>query len=239
MPAAPRDVRALVFDTFGTVVDWRKSIVDDLGAWGPTQGIQADWTRLADEWRGLYDPQKDRVRKGELPWTNLDDLHYDALCKLLPTMGLGHLTEAQRWHINNVWHRLHGWPDAVAGLTRLKTKYIIGPLSNGNIALLVDMAKFAGLPWDHVFSAETFEHYKPAPETYLGVARQLRLEPGQVMMCAAHNGDLRAARKCGLATGYINRPTEYGEKQAKDFKAEEDWDVIATSLEDFATQMGV
>ncbi|MES2184878.1 MAG: haloacid dehalogenase type II [Pseudomonadota bacterium] len=238
MPVAPRGVRAIVFDTFGTVVDWRKSIAEDLSAWGAAQGLSADWTGLADLWRSRYDPQKDRVRLGQIPWTNLDDLHYAALCEILPGMGLGHLTEAQRWHITYVWRRLYGWPDAVAGLTRLKPKFILGPLSNGNIALLVNMAKYAGLPWDCIFSAEHFEHYKPHPDTYLGVCRQLRLEPAQVMMCAAHNNDLRAARAQGLATGYIARPTEYGPRQAKDLRAEEDWDVIATDLEDFAGQMG-
>jgi 2-haloacid dehalogenase len=231
-------VRAIVFDTFGTVVDWRASIVRDLGAWGAAHGIPADWQRLADLWRSSYEPQKDRVRRGDIPWTNLDDLHHDALQKILPQLGLDQLTEAQRLHISRVWHRLDAWPDAVAGLERLKSRYIIGPLSNGNVALLVNMAKHAQLPWDAIFSAEHFKRYKPHPDTYLGVCRQLDLKPAQVMMCAAHNYDLRAARGVGLRTGFIARPLEYGPAQTADLAAEEDWDVIARDLQDFAALMG-
>jgi 2-haloacid dehalogenase len=230
-------VRAIVFDTFGTVVDWRGSIAADLGAWGASRGIQADWLRLVDAWRGRYDPQKDRVRKGEIPWTNLDDLHREALCSLLPEFGLSGLGDDEILHINRVWHRLNPWPDAVNGLSRLKTRYVIGPLSNGNVALLVNMAKHAGLPWDAIFSCEHFQHYKPHPDTYLGVCRQMYLAPGQVMMCAAHNYDLRAARSVGLRTAFVPRPTEYGSQQTSDLVPEEDWDIVARDLRDLAGQM--
>ena len=230
-------VKAIVFDTFGTVVDWRGSIIRDLSSWGETQGIQADWMQLADLWRSRYDPQKERVRKGELPWTNIDDLHYEALCGLLPELGLSQLSEPQRLHINRVWHRLDAWPDAVAGLKRLKTRYILGPLSNGNIALLVNMAKHADLPWDSIFSAEHFQHYKPHPDTYLGVCRQLCLKPEELMMCAAHNYDLRAAQALGLRTAFIPRPTEYGSAQKSDLVPEGEWDVVARDMNEFATLM--
>jgi 2-haloacid dehalogenase len=231
-------VKAIVFDTFGTVVDWRGSIIRDLSAWGAARGLQADWAKLADLWRSRYEPQKDRVRRGELPWTNLDDLHYEALCALIPELELGHLQETDRRHINHVWHRLQGWPDVPQGLARLKARYVLGPLSNGNIALLVNMAKHAALPWDAIFSAEHFGHYKPHPDTYLGVCRQMYLQPEEVMMCAAHNYDLRAARALGLKTGFIARPQEYGPGQATDLQAEENWDVVAPDMQSFAQAMG-
>jgi 2-haloacid dehalogenase len=232
------NVQAIVFDVFGTVVDWRGSIARDLGAWGPAQGLQADWLRLADLWRARYQPQMQRVRSGEIAFRPLDDLHDECLDELLPLLGLNEVTPGQRAHINRVWHRLDPWPDSVPALARLKRRYFVATLSNGNIALLAGMAKRAGLPWDHLFSAETFQRYKPDPQTYLGVARQLDLLPGQVMLVAAHNGDLRAARACGLRTGFVPRPTEYGPAQATDLRAEEDWDVIAADLEDLAARMG-
>lgn len=231
------NIKAIVFDTFGTVVDWRGSIIKDLSAWGRSQGIEADWALFADQWRGKYDPQKARVRSGELPWTKLDDLHYEALCDMLPQFGLAQLDDTQRRHVNRVWHRLEGWPDSVAGLTRLKTRYLIGPLSNGNIALLANMAKHAGLPWDSIFSAEHFRHYKPHPDTYLGVCRQLDLHPTEVMMCAAHNSDLRAAQNLGLKTAFIARPTEYGPAQTADLVADGDWDIVAKDIGELASLM--
>lgn len=230
-------VKAIVFDTFGTVVDWRGSIIADLSAWGASRGLQGDWAGLVDAWRGRYEPQKDRVRRGEIPWTNLDDLHLEALLTLLPDFNLASLDEEAVMHVNRVWHRLKGWPDALDGLQRLKTRYVIGPLSNGNVALLVDMAKYAGLPWDSIFSCELFQRYKPHPDTYLGVCRQMYLSPGEVMMCAAHNYDLRAARAVGLKTAFIPRPTEYGANQKTDLTPEADWDVIARDMNDLARQM--
>ena len=229
---------AIVFDTFGTVVDWRGSLIADLSAYGAQRGISADWTALVDAWRASYHPSMDRVRKGEQPWTKLDGLHRASLDTLVAQFGIKGLTEADLRHINLGWHRLHGWPDSVRGLTRLKTKFIIGPLSNGNVALLTNMAKFAGLPWDTVFGSDLFRHFKPDPETYLGVAELLCVEPGQVMMAAAHNGDLGSARKCGLMTAFFPRPSEYGPHQKRDFKAEQDWDVVAKDIEDLATQLG-
>lgn len=232
------DIKALVFDVFGSVVDWRGSIARDLGRWGAREGVQADWAALADAWRARYQPQMERVRSGALPFVPLDALHREALDELLPAFGLGHLDDAERRHVNAVWHRLDPWPDAIPGLVRLKHRFTVGTLSNGNVALQVAMARRAALPWDVVFSAEHFGRYKPQPETYLGAARMLALEPRELMMCAAHNGDLRAARECGLATAFFARPTEYGPGQASDRAAEDDWDVVADDIEDLARRLG-
>ena len=230
---------AIVFDTFGSVVDWRSSLIADLSAYGTRRGIAADWTALVDAWRASYHPSMDRVRKGELPWTRLDDLHRTSLDRLVADFGIKGLTEDDMVHINLGWHRLHAWPDSVPGLTRLKSRFIIGPLSNGNVALLLNMAKFAGIPWDMIFGSDLFGHFKPDPETYLGVARMLNLRPDQVMMAAAHNGDLGAARDCGLMTAFFPRPDEYGPHQNRDYAADQDWDIVATGIQDMATKLGV
>lgn len=231
-------VKALLFDVFGTVVDWRGSLIDELTAFGTARGIAADWTGLADAWRRAYVPSMDRVRRGELPWTILDDLHRASLERLVAEFGIAGLTAADLDQMNHAWHRLRPWPDSVPGLTRLKTRHVIATLSNGNVALLVNMAKHAGLPWDMVCAADLFRHYKPAPETYLGAARLLGLAPHEVMMAAAHNADLHAARSCGLKTAFIPRPTEYGPHQATDFAADSDWTVVAADIEDLAHRMG-
>ncbi len=230
---------AIVFDTFGSVVDWRGSLIADLSAYGAKRGIAADWTALVDAWRAAYRPSMERVRKREVPWTKLDDLHRGSLDGLVAKFGIAGLTEDDLRHINLGWHRLDPWPDSVAGLTRLKRRFIIGPLSNGNVALLTKMAKHASLPWDVVFGSDLFGHYKPDPETYLGVAKLLDLAPGEVMMAAAHNNDLAAARRSGLMTAFWPRPTEYGPHQKRDFAAEQDWDVVAKDIEDLAAQLGV
>jgi 2-haloacid dehalogenase len=240
-------VKVIVFDTFGSVVDWRGSIVKDLSAWGAKQGLKADWGKLADDWRiGKYGDSMNRVRTGKLPWMNLEQLQAMTLEEVLPAHpGLKNLSEDQKHYINMVWRRLDPWPDSVAGLTRLKSKYIIGPLSNGSVALLADMAKHAKLPWDNIFSCELFKHYKPDPETYLGVVKLMELKPGEVMMGAAHPGDLDGAKKCGLKTAFFPRPLEYGAgspRGAKINKSNGDghgFDIIAENIEDFARQMGV
>lgn len=232
------DIKAIVFDTFGTVVDWRGSIIRDLTSWGAERDLRMDWAFVADKWRDRYNPQKDRVRSGEIPWTNLDELHLESLKSVLSEAGVPELPQADMMHINRVWHRLQGWSDSSAGLHRLKKKYIIGPLSNANVAILLNMAKGADLPWDNVFSCELFQHYKPDPETYLGVCKMLYLEPSAVMMCAAHNYDLAAARNLGLRTAFIPRPTELGPNQTTDLKAEQDWDFVADDLQDLARQLG-
>ena len=234
-----REPVAIVFDTFGSVVDWRTSLIEELTAFGTARGLQADWTGLVDAWRAAYQPSMQRVRVGEIPWTTLDALHRGSLDRLVKEFGIQGLTEADMAHINRGWHRLKPWPDSVPGLTRLKSRFIIGPLSNGNVSLLLNMAKHAGIPWDMIFGSDLFQHFKPDPETYLGVARLLDLQPGQVMMAAAHNGDLAKARECGLMTAFFARPTEYGPHQARDTAANQDWDVVARDIEDMASQLGV
>jgi len=237
--AAPNaNVKALVFDTFGTVVDWRGSIIAEGAVWGQARGVNVDWGKFADRWRSGYGPSMNKVRSGELPWTKLDTLHRALLEDLLKEFGITGLTEEEKDHWNRVWHRLKPWPDSVAGLTRLKQKYIITPLSNGNVSLLVDMAKNAGLPWDTVLSAELAKHYKPDREVYLTAADLLSLKPEQVMMCAAHVGDLRAAHGCGLRTGFIYRPNEYGPGGKADHAGPGDFDVVSNDILDLASQLG-
>jgi 2-haloacid dehalogenase len=233
------EVKALVFDVFGTVVDWRSSLIADFTAWGKKRGIDADWTALVDGWRAVYAASMDEVRKHpERGYAILDRLHRHSLEKLVEQLSISGLSDADLNYLTMGWHRLHAWPDSVAGLTRLKTKYIIGTLSNGNVALLTEMAKFAGLPWDVILSAELFQHYKPDPETYLGAARLLCLPPEQVMMVAAHNHDLKAAQKLGLKTAFVARPTEYGPLQKYDLEAKGDWDIVAKDFGELAQRMG-
>jgi 2-haloacid dehalogenase len=232
-------VKALVFDVFGTVVDWRTSLIADFTAWGAKRGIKADWIALVDGWRAVYAASMDEVRKHpERGYVILDRLHRRSLEKLVEQLSISGLNDADLHHLTMGWHRLHPWPDSVAGLARLKTRYIIGPLSNGNVALLTEMAKFANLPWDLILSAELFEHYKPDAETYLGAARLLCLPPEQVMMVAAHNHDLRAAQKLGLKTAFVARPSEYGPLQKYDHKATGDWDIVAADFGELAGRMG-
>lgn len=232
-------VKAMVFDVFGTVVDWRSSLIADFTQWSAKRGVTGDWTGLVDAWRGAYVPSMDEVRKNpERGYLALDHLHRQSLDKLATQFGIVGLNEDDLAYMTLGWHRLQPWPDSVSGLTRLKRKFTIGTLSNGNVALLNDMAKHAGLPWDLILSAELFEHYKPDPETYLGAARLLGLQPGQVMMVAAHNNDLAAAQKHGLKTAFVPRVTEYGPLQSKDFKADGDWDVVAADFNDLAARMG-
>ena len=208
--AAVPKVEALCFDIFGTVVDWRTSILREGQLLQQRLGLPAqDWGAFADDWRAGYQPAMHEVRTGALPWTDIDGLHRRILDRILGRRGLV-LPEAEAAAFNRVWHRLIPWPDSVAGLYRLKQRFTITTLSNGNVALLVNMARHAGLPWDTVLSAELFQHYKPDPEVYLGAARLLGLAPAPVMMVAAHPSDLRAAAACGLRTAYVRRPLERG-----------------------------
>lgn len=231
-------VKALIFDVFGTVVDWRSSLIADLAAFGAQKGVSLDWAELTDDWRGDYQAAMDRVRKGTIGWTNLEGLYRDSLVALLARRGVTAFSEADVDHINRVWDRLHGWADSVAGLTRLKRRFTIATLSNGSVAQLLNMAKFAGLPWDMLFSAELFQAYKPDPKTYLGACGLLRLDPSEVMMTAAHNYDLKAAQSYGLRTAFIARPTEYGPRQTHDFGPEGDWDLNTTSISELADKLG-
>lgn len=231
--------KALVFDTFGTVVDWRGSIIEEGKAWGKSKGFEIDWASFADRWRAGYAPAMDKVRKGQLPWTKLDDLHRMILEELLTEFRMmPALSEAEKDHLNRVWHRLKPWPDSVAGLRRLKRKFTIAPLSNGNVALLTNMAKNAGLPWDLILSAELAKHYKPDRESYLTAVDLLGLKPDEVMMAAAHVGDLNAARSYGLRTGFIHRPKEYGPTRQADKANPGQFDVVAKDMLDLASQLG-
>ena len=209
-PSNPFGVKALTFDVFGTVVDWRGSIIREGTQWGKAKGLQVDWGKFADRWRAGYAPSMDKVRKGLLPWMNLDQLHRLILDELLTEFNITGLTEEEKKYWNHVWHRLSPWPDSVEGITRLKQKLIVSTLSNGNVSLLVDGAKFAGLPWDMVLSAELFHHYKPDLEDYVGAVDLLGCQPAEVMMVAAHPNDLKASRACGLKTAFVPRPLENG-----------------------------
>ena len=233
----PSDVKALGFDVFGTVVDWRTSITREGEAFGREHKLTVDWLKFAVAWRGLYQPMMNKVRNGEIGWTKLDDLHRMALDQLIEEFKITGLAEKDIDHLNRAWHRLDPWPDSVPGLTRLKTKYVLTPLSNGNVALMVNMAKRAGLPWDAILGAEPAQHYKPHPEAYLRTAGFLGIRPDELMLVAAHNGDLKAARSCGLRTAFVPRPTEHGPGQTKDLKPEADWDVVATDFVDLAKKM--
>ena len=233
-------VKACVFDTFGTVVDWRSSVSAEMSKWGAARGLKINWVEFADRWRLGYHPAMDKVRKGAIPWTNLDGLHRMILEDLLEQYKIEGLSEQEKVDLSHVWRRLKPWPDSVEGLTRLKKKYIISPMSNGNVALMTNLAKFDGLPWDVILGSDLVHHYKPDRETYLSAPFYLDLKPEEVMMCAAHGRDLRAASTCGLRTGFIYRPNEYGggPNGVPDKAKPGDFDVVATSIVDLAEQMG-
>jgi 2-haloacid dehalogenase len=234
------EIKALVHDVFGTVVDWRSAVIADGKALGARKGIAADWERFADQWRAGYQPGMQRVRSGELPWTNLDGLHRLTLDRLLDEFGITGLDDADKRWFNLTWHRLKPWPDSVPGLTRLKRKYIIATLSNGTVLLLTEMAKHCGLPWDAVLGSDLVRHYKPDAEMYQSAIEFLGDgDPGAVMMVAAHNGDLVRAASHGMKTAFISRPTEHGAKQTRDVNAEHAFTYVANGFEDLATQMGV
>jgi 2-haloacid dehalogenase len=233
-PAPASAVEVLAFDIFGTVVDWHGSIAREVTALYP----QVDGSAFALAWRAGYKPAMARVMSGELGWTLIDDLHRMILDQILPQFGLAHLDEAARAHLNRAWHRLDAWPDSVEGLQRLKRRYILCSLSNGNLGLLTRMAKRAGLPWDCVLSAEVFRAYKPDPRTYLGVAQVFDLEPSKVMLVAAHHDDLAGARACGLRTAYVERPLEFGAGQPKDVSPRTGNDLHSRNLLDLADQLG-
>jgi 2-haloacid dehalogenase len=234
------DIRACLFDVFGSLVDWRTSVARDLEGFARGKGITGvDWTAFAVEWRRLYQPSMEEVRSGKRAWTILDVLHRESLDRVLEKFGVRGLSAADLEHMNRAWHRLTPWPDVVEGLTRLKKKYVIAPCSNGNIALMVNLAKFGGLPWDAILGAETSRAYKPKPEAYLASCRHLDLPPASVLMVAAHNSDLAAAKAQGLRTAFFPRPTEHGPGQDTDLAADPSAvDLPATDLVDLAKKLG-
>ena len=234
-----QEIKALAFDVFGTVVDWRGSIIAEGAAFEREHNLKPiDWPRFADAWRAGYMPAMDRVRRGELGWLKIDELHRMILDDLVRDFGIAGLNEDAMEHLNHVWHRLRPWPDSVPGLTRLKRKFVVTTLSNGNLSLLVNMARNAGLPWDCVISAELFHHYKPDPEAYRGCAELLDVAPDELLMVASHKSDLRAAKTVGLRTAFIRRPMEFGSPATADLKAEAEFDFNVDSIEELAAALG-
>jgi 2-haloacid dehalogenase len=237
----PPDVKAFVFDVFGTLVDWRGGVAREAAAFLQRRGRSAtEADAFADAWRERYQPSMETVRSGARPFIRLDLLHRENLEAVLPQFGIDvkHVPSSELDDLNLAWHRLDPWPDTVEGLTRLKSRYIIAPLSNGNVRLMIDMAKRGGLPWDAILGAEVAQAYKPSPEAYLRTADILALRPEQVCMVAAHNSDLVAAQKCGLTTAFIPRAHEHGAAQTSDLKPEGPWTWVARDLVDLAKQVG-
>ena len=230
-------VRALAFDVFGTVVDWRSTVIREGEALGRAKGLHVDWAAFAEAWRDGYHPAMNRVRQGEIPWKSMDELHRMNLDAVLEHFGIEGLSEAEQDAFNRVWHRLDPWPDSVGGLARLKKKFTVATLSNGNVGLLVNMAKHAGLPWDAVLSSELTGRYKPDREVYLKAAELLDLAPGEVMMVAAHKPDLQAAAGAGLRTAFVPRPQEWPNRRI-DLSYEDSFDVNAKDFLDLAAQLG-
>jgi 2-haloacid dehalogenase len=232
------NVKALVFDVFGTVVDWRSTIIREGQELGKSKGIDIDWAKLADSWRAGYAPAMARVRRGELPWTPLDRLHRAILDRLLEQFQIRNLSEVEKENLNRVWHRLSPWPDSIGGMTRLRRRYILATLSNGNVALLVNMARHASLPWDCILSAELVKQYKPAVEVYQMAAALLDLPPREVLMVAAHKDDLRAAQQAGLRTAFVPRPLEFGPGRNADPGPHSGFDLVASDFFDLADRLG-
>ena len=233
------EVKAMTFDVFGTVVDWRGSIIREGEDVWTAKGVDVDWPDFADSWRGGYGPSMQRVRSGELPWMNIDALHRLILDDLLERRQVSGLSEADKVQLNKVWHRLNPWPDVTSGLARLRKRFIVASLSNGNVALLVNMTRHGGFSWDCVLSAELAKHYKPDPEVYQSAAALLGLEPHEVMMVAAHNGDLIASKTVGFRTAFVHRPKEHGPGQTTDLTPDPSVDVIAKDFNDLADQLQI
>ena len=233
------NIKALTFDVFGTVVDWRGSIIREGMELGRKNDIgDIDWGKFADAWRNGYRPAMDCVRAGESSWENIDSLHRGILDSLIEKFDIEGLSETEIDYFNRAWHRLDPWPDAIEGLLRLRRKYVIATLSNGNVALLVNMAKYAGLTWDCILSAELFRHYKPDPETYQGAAQLLGMRTDEIIMVAAHKSDLHAARAVGCRTAFIPRPLEYGSESAPDVEPDPEFDTTAKDFILLAEQLG-
>ncbi len=234
----PKQLRALVFDVFGTVVDWRGSIIREGQMLSAAMGLQLDWPAFADAWRGGYVPAMERTRRAGSAWADIDTLHRQILDELVPRFGLASLSKDDLVQLNRVWHRLMPWPDAVGGLNRLRGRYPISTLSNGNVSLLVDMARHAGLPWDCVLSGELIRKYKPDPDVYLMAARLLGIAPHELMLVAAHPSDLRGAQACGLRTAYVHRALEFGPDAPPRPARPEGFDLVAADFLDLAAQLG-
>jgi 2-haloacid dehalogenase len=240
-PSTGQTVRAVLFDTFGTVVDWRAGIASAVRSFADSHALTLDPEEFADEWRAQYRPSLERVRSGERGYVSLDTLHRENLDTALRSHDIDPdaLPRGELELLADAWHFLPPWPDSVAGIGQVKRGFIVGPLSNGNTALLVDMAKAAGLPWDVILGSDVSQAYKPSPDAYRKPAAMLRLDPGEVMLAAAHNDDLAGARTAGLATAFVARPTEHGPDQARDLAPADNWDQAATSITELAGQLQV
>ena len=237
MNAQTSGTKALVFDVFGTVVDWHGSVAREMRGLAKAKGLRVNAVKFAKAWRAGYRPAMDRVLRGEAPFEKIDVIHRAILEDVLKQFKVTTLAEEEKAHLNLVWHRLKPWPDSARGLKRLKAKLIIATLSNGNTSLLVNMAKHGGLPWDCIFSSDTFKLFKPDPGMYLGAADRLNLKPEEVMMVAAHKADLRAAAQCGLKTAFVKRPFEHGRAGTPDLASEPDFTINAESFLDLADQL--
>jgi 2-haloacid dehalogenase len=235
------EIKALLFDVFGTVVDWRSGVARDLRPFLSRYAPHLDADELADAWRREYAPAMEAVRSGRRPFVRLDVLHRENLEKVLSdyNIKISSISTEELDELNLSWHRLDPWPDAVPGLLRMKRRFMIAPLSNGNIRLMIDMAKRAALPWDAILGAEVVRAYKPSPQVYTETVQILGLRADEVCMVAAHNGDLAAARRCDLKTAFVMRPTEHGPTQTSDLHAEQAWDFVANDLNELATQLGM
>ncbi|MEO6164585.1 MAG: haloacid dehalogenase type II [Candidatus Binatia bacterium] len=236
-PSQTENIKLLAFDVFGTVVDWRSSVIAEGQQLGEAKGLNIDWTAFADAWRSIYRPYMDKVQSGDLPWTKLDDLHRVMLAETLKKFAIENLSDDEKDHLNRVWHRLKPWPDSVTGLQRIKSRFVIAPLSNGNISLLTNMAKHAALPWDCILSAENVRRYKPDPSVYLLAPQLFDLKAEQVMMVAAHEHDLQSARKHGLRTAYVHRPLEHGKGKASAIPPKDRYDIVANDFLDLADRL--
>lgn len=232
-------IKALTVDVFGTVTDWHSTIIREGERIGSQKQISVDWGQFARAWRSGYEPAMGRVRRGELPWTKMDTLHRMILDEVMSDFPTLELSEEEREHFNRVWHRLNAWPDVVGGMLRLKSKYIVAALSNGNVSLLTNMAKHAGIPWDCILSAELARHYKTDKEVYETAAHLLSLDPRSILMVAAHNHDLEGARAVGFRTAFISRPLEWGPGGGADTARDDEFDIIAQDFHDLATQLGI
>ena len=237
-------VKALLFDVFGTVVDWRSGIANEVKKIANKNKIVINPNDFADAWRAEYQPAMEEIRKGNRSFTILDILHMENLKKISSRFGLDKLSSDDFDLLVKAWHRLPGWPNSSEGLNKLKTKFIIATQSNGNIALMVNMAKYSNLNWDVILGAEVVGHYKPEPEAYLKACRALHLNPEECIMVAAHDDDLKAASLQGMKTGYVHRPYEYGKdklfdiSEVNDYKGDRSWDFISKDLNDLAYQLG-
>ncbi len=232
-------IKALLFDVFGTVVDWRSSVISECNKLEKKTGIPGNWEKLTDMWRQKYAPSMDEVRNGKRDWVILDTLHKESLISILKDLEIHGLSEKDIDHLNKAWHRLDPWPDSVQGLKLLKQSFSISTLSNGGTNLLSNMANYSNLPWDNIFSAETFMHYKPDPETYLGAVKKLNLKKEEVMLVAAHNNDLLAAKQYGLKTAFVLRATEYGPNQDFDLEADKDIDISSSNFIDLSDKLNL